>query len=81
MIKNKWEIRYEMNQHSKFIMEFLEFSDCKTLDDLVNLEVDDIVKLMDEYEEHLKLIHTTSTRLFKIRCVEKFYLHNGFSFK
>jgi hypothetical protein len=81
MIKNRWIIPEGSNQHSKFILEYLNYSDCKTLEDLLNLPVDDIAKLLDSFELHLLTKNTVSTVQSKIRCIEKFYHYHKFRFK
>ena len=77
MIKNKWIISHTMNQHSRYMSEFLEFSDYNTFEELADITPDDRIELVDRYEEYLKTINKTSTRLFKLKIIDKFYDNGG----
>ena len=78
--ENKWELGYVLNQRSQMIVDFMEFSDYKTLDALINIPVETIVKLMDDYEGYLKTEYKPSTIEAKISAIEYFYKLNGFKF-
>jgi len=76
-----WEIQYELTKHSDYVMRFLDYSDHETLDDLVNLSVPEVDKLLERFDNYLKLFYADSTRYVMLECVELFYKVNGFKFK
>ena len=63
------------------IVDFMEFSEYKTLDGLINIPIETIVKLLDNYESYLNTKYRTSTIQGKLNAIEYFYNVNGFEFK
>jgi len=79
--QNKWKLGYVLNQRSQMIVDFMEFSEYKTLDDLINIPVEIIEKLLDNYESYLNTKYRTSTIQGKLNALEYFYNVNGYKFK
>ena len=79
--KNQFEIG--TNQHSKAILQFLHFTKCESLDELVSLDMVDLSSLLTEYEELLRdtLEQTESTIDRKMNCLEYFFKINDIEFK
>jgi len=79
--KNEWVIEYVPNQNSQKILDYLEWSPYKTLDELVNIPSKDSVKLIDDYERYLHLSYSQSTIDAKIKALYYFYYKNGLKIK
>ena len=76
--KNYFEIR-KNNQVSLAITQFLHWSKCDSLDELVSLDLDMIGLLLKDYNIFLRdgLNRTKSTRENKLQCLQLFYKVNG----
>ncbi len=78
--ENVWKLGYVLNQRSQMIVDFMKFSEYKTLDDLINIPIETIEKLLDDYESFLNTKYSTSTIQGKLNALEHFYNVNGYEF-
>ena len=71
MIKNKWVIRD--NPTSVMVSQYLKYSKCKTLDDLINLPLDKTTELINDYMFTILSINTDNVVVNKMVALEYFY--------
>ena len=71
MVKNKWVIRE--NPTSVMVLQYLKYSKCKTLDDLINLPLDKTTELINDYMFTILSINTDNVVVNKMVALEYFY--------
>ena len=71
MVKNKWVIRE--NPTSVMVLQYLKYSKCKTLDDLINLSLDKTTELINDYMFTILSINTDNVVVNKMVALEYFY--------
>ena len=71
MVKNKWVIRE--NPTSVMVLQYLKYSKCKTLDDLINLSLDKTTELINDYMFTILSINTDNVVANKMVALEYFY--------
>ncbi len=79
--KNLWVIEYVPNQTSQIILNFLEWTDYNSLDELVNIPSKTMVNLISIYEAYLQLSYKPSTIEGKMKALYYFCYKNGLKIK
>ena len=74
MLKNRFWI--SKNQNSKMVLQFLDYSEKGSLDELLNIDEKEIHELITNYENYLESVNSYSTITNKIERILLFYSIN-----
>ena len=74
MLKNRFWI--SKNQNSKMVLQFLDYSEKGSLDELLNIDEKEIHELITNYENYLESVNSYSTITNKIESILLFYSIN-----
>ena len=79
MKTNQWEVTYtyQKTQRSVMILQYLKYSKCKTLDDLINLPYNQTKELLDDYMKYIMTINRDNVVRNKMYAIDHFYKVNG----
>jgi hypothetical protein len=68
---NVWELR--KNQHGAMILQYMRYSKCKSLDELINFPLDKIGEMLDEYMSYIMEINTENVVTNKMYVLQRFF--------
>jgi hypothetical protein len=68
---NVWTL--EKNQRSAMILQYMKYSKCKSLSELINFPLDKIGEMLDDYMSYILSINTDNVVRNKMYALDHFY--------